>query len=78
MIDIVFGILIQTCIFFIYSFKQLLDKTYFHYHIFHNLIFTYGLLVHPILVIKNCLLSILVITQKQVEFLSMGNITFTL
>ena len=35
MIHIVFGILIQTCIFLIYSFKQLFDKTYFHYHIFH-------------------------------------------
>ena len=38
-----FGILIQTCIFLICYFKQLLDKT--HFHIFH--ISTYELLVHP-------------------------------
>ena len=36
MIHIVFGILIQTWIFMNYSFKRLLDKTHFHYHIFSH------------------------------------------
>ena len=41
MIQIVYGILIQTCISVIFYFNQLLDTTYFYYHI---LLCAYGLL----------------------------------
>ena len=64
MIHMVFGILIQTCIFLKFSFEQLLDRPTFIIIFFTILSYTYGLLVHPILIIKTCLLSIFVVTRK--------------
>ena len=76
MIHIVFGILIQTCIFLIFSFEQLLDRPTFIIIFFTFSYYTYGLIVHLMLVMKTCLSCILVIIREQVEFMSIGNIIF--